>query len=354
MKFYIILCLLFFYLTSCTLHHYSMNRAPIQIEEISWEGRKKIAFTRSNVPLKPNNTDNLIHLSYNSDSFTKYFSANLDIDQNSNLQVFYNTTERDSLMYPPFVFLWLFSLGVFPNIEEVDVDVSILVKDGNGKVQDYNYKIKEYAINSWLTIPFSILLIPNDSYAHSFVHQFDYPKKFIANQFEKDLMKDMKGGKFAPVSSNYKGNTNSQWISSKSKMAILPITFRYPKDAPLASAIRDKVETVLVNKKVTVVERTRMDEILKELKLSQSGLTPSDQLQIGSMLNATNLILGEILEVNHGDSTVEFSIRNIELESGKIIWKYEFTLDESNLSQSLSLAMKELESKINLSESNKR
>ena len=40
--------------------------------------------------------------------------------------------------------------------------------------------------------------------------------------------------------------------------------------------------------------------------------------------------MGEIIEVNRHDS-LEFSIRNIEMETGKILWKYEFSIDEKEL-----------------------
>ncbi|MCB1179275.1 MAG: hypothetical protein KDK36_16965, partial [Leptospiraceae bacterium] len=92
--------------------------------------------------------------------------------------------------------------------------------------------------------------------------------------------------------------------------------------------------------------RAKLTEIMKELRLSQYGITASDEIKVGNLLNATNLIIGEILDVSDEDSTKEFSIKNIEVESGKILWKYEFILNEKDLSNSLNNNMKELSRKI--------
>ena len=64
------------------------------------------------------------------------------------------------------------------------------------------------------------------------------------------------------------------------------------------------------------------------------------------MLNASNLILGEVIEVNRNDASLEFSIRNIDMETGKILWKHEFSIDEQQLTPSLNKAMKDFDSKL--------
>lgn len=345
--FLIYLCVIFVFI-SCTLHHYKIGNQSIQIvESPSLKEKTKVFLERVNPPEENGKKDNSIAQSYNSAAIYSYFRRTccIEIEENANLKIKYQTTVKDDLLYAPTVFLWIFTLGIIPVFEKIEADIKIEVIDTqkNQVIKDYTYHIDERTYNSWLTIPISLLLISNDSFSHSFLHMFDYPQKFIAHHFTKDFSMDLSRGNFSEqaVAQNIKRNT-----FSKSRIAILPIKFQYSEDVAVANAIRDKVETVLVNKNYTVVERVKLDEILKELKLSQTGLTVSDQVKIGNMLNASNLIMGEIIEVNRHDSFLEFSIRNIEMETGKILWKYEFSIDEKELTPSLNKAMKDFDGKL--------
>ncbi len=336
-----------FFSLNCTLHHYKIgNQSVRMVESSEWKEKRKISLERKNTPEDNGKKDNSIATSYNSAGIHDYIRRGccLEIEENSNLKVKYSTTVKDDLLYAPTVFLWMFTLGIIPVFEKIEADIKIEVVDAANQqlLKEYNYSINERSYNSWLTIPISLLLIANDSYAHSFIHMFDYPQKFIANRFERDFQEDLVAGKFSGASISQTTKRNN---TIRSRIAILPIKHQFSKDASLANAIRDKVETVLVNKNYTVVERVKLDEILKELKLSQTGLTVSDQVKIGNMLGASNLILGEIIEVNRHDTSLEFSIRNIEIETGKILWKHEFSIDEQQLTPSLNQAMKNFDSK---------
>jgi hypothetical protein len=340
--------LLFFSLLNCTLHHYKIGNQAVRIfASPEWKEKRKVSLERKNTPEDNGKKDNTIATSYNSQGINDYLRRGccLEIDEKSNLQVKYSTNVKDDLLYAPTVFLWMFTLGIIPVFEKIEADIKIEVFDAANQqlLKEYNYSINERAYNSWLTIPISLLLITNDSFAHSFIHMFDYPQKFIANRFEKDFLEDLAAGKFSEAAISQTTKKNN---STRSRIAILPIKHQFSKDASVANAIRDKVETVLVNKNYTVVERVKLDEILKELKLSQTGLTTSDQVKIGNMINASNLILGEIIEVNRNDTSLEFSIRNIEMETGKILWKHEFSIDEQQLTPSLNQAMKDFDLKL--------
>lgn len=337
-----------FFSISCTLHHYQIGNQPIKIQEApEWKEKKKISL-ESKLPLaEKSGKDNSIATSYNSGAIHDYLRRGccIEIQDQAGLHVKYSTKVKDDLLYAPTVFLWMFTLGIIPVFEKIEADVKIEVFDAANQhlLREYNYSINERAYNSWLSIPISLILIPNDSFAHSFIHMFDYPQKFIANRFEKDFLEDLSAGKFSDSAISQTAKKNN---TSHSRIAILPIKYQYSKDIAVANAIRDKVETVLVNKNYTVVERVKLDEILKELKLSQTGLTTSDQVKIGNMLNASNLILGEVIEVNRNDASLEFSIRNIDMETGKILWKHEFSIDEQELTPSLNKAMKDFDSKL--------
>ncbi|HMV43635.1 MAG TPA: CsgG/HfaB family protein [Leptospiraceae bacterium] len=324
-----------------------MGRKPIRIvDSLELREKRKMSLDRIPNPIESKKKDNSIASSYNSDGFRDYIKRGccIEIVEDAKLKIRYSSNVKSDLLYAPTVFLWMFSLGLIPVFEKVDAEIKIEVLDSNENIlREYYYNIEEHAYNSWLTIPVSLILISNDSFAHSFIHMFDYPQRFIANKFETDFQEDLAQGK---ISENINILNQSKDIQNKSRIAILPIRHQFSKDQMIANAIRDKVETILVNKNFIVVERVKLDEILKEVKLSQTGLTTSEQAQIGSMLNASNLIVGELLDIDRNDSTLEFSLRNVDMETGKILWKYEFSIDEKNSTQSLQEAMKSLDSKI--------
>jgi hypothetical protein len=273
--------LFFFFCMNCTLHHYQIGNQPIKLQEASeWKEKKKISF-ESKYPLEEKSgKDNSIATSYNSGGIRDYLRRGccIEIQDQAGLHIKYSTKVKDDLMYAPTVFLWMFTLGIIPVFEKIEADVKIEVFDAANQqlLREYNYSINERAYNSWLTIPISLI----------------------------HFLEDLSAGKFSDSAIS---QTTKKSITSHSRIAILPIKYQYSKDISVANAIRDKVETVLVNKNYTVVERVKLDEILKELKLSQTGLTTSDQVKIGNMLNASNLILGEVIEVNRNDASLEFS-----------------------------------------------
>lgn len=359
------ICVLISILSGCTLHYYKMNGKPIHTENSTpWKEKAKVNFSRVVIL----GEEKLIAKSYNSEDVIQHVrdSCCLHIDKNSPYQVKYSTQVKDNLENPLGVILWMLTLGFFPVIEKVDADVSVKVLDNSDTVlKEYRYKIEEMAYNSWLTIPISILMFSDDSFAHSYIHSFSYPQKFIIHRFENDFIQDLVTGnlKDGSIPNNFTNNSTEskpskattiekpatekkEAFNSNYKIAILPIKYNYPKDSNIAEAIRDKVETLMVNKGYTVIERMKLDEILKEMKLSQAGLTTSEQIKIGNMLNATNLLIGEILELNSNDSFLEFSIRSIDVNSGKILWKYELSVDERNIAESLNKSMFILDSKI--------
>ncbi len=74
--------------------------------------------------------------------------------------------------------------------------------------------------------------------------------------------------------------------------------------------------------KVTLVEREQMNAILAEQELSLSDLMDaSKQVQIGKMLSATYLVVGEIIDM--GGAGLLVSIRMVKVETGAVMWQDE-------------------------------
>ncbi len=83
-----------------------------------------------------------------------------------------------------------------------------------------------------------------------------------------------------------------------------------------AALFQDKLITALVQSKFfTVVERGKLDEALKELKLQASGLTtPDAQKEIGKLTNAAYILLGSVTKVAGRPAVTG---RLVEIETGK-------------------------------------
>jgi hypothetical protein len=168
---------------------------------------------------------------------------------------------------------------------------------------------------------------------------YDYPQKFIANRIDKDLILDIEKLK----SANTQPERNLQ---DKKNIAIMPVIFHLSRDQNLANVLQDKMETIFIEKKFTVLERKEINQAINEVKMSQTGLTEEKQNQLGKMLNATNLIISEILRIQETGNTIDFSVKNLDVQTGKILWKYEFQLDDKDLSHTVNESMKSLKENI--------
>lgn len=325
----------------CSLHSYKLNGEEIRTKRVAPNELSVNYDIDRKIP--PNENDELTK-GYNKESLYNIIERSCCIRRSadSNIIMKYETDVKGELRYPLTVFLWMATFGIVPVFEEAiaNVKVTLEKKDTGEIINQFTYRIDEYVIHSWLTIPFGMALSSSESYSLSFLHS-EYPMEIITDRLSYDLLRG--GGK--SIFTDNKKTENRITSPSSVKVAVLPFNFKFKKHEALSETLRDKVETVLVNRKYTVLDRMNLKQILKEMKLSQTGLTMADQIRIGRMMNATNLVIGEILETNENDDILEFSVKNIDIQTGKIVWKHEFQISESS-SSSVNSAIQELGSKI--------
>lgn len=86
----------------------------------------------------------------------------------------------------------------------------------------------------------------------------------------------------------------------------------------LSKGITDSlISTLASNEEITVVERTRLEEVIKEQKLSLSGMTDEKHsLEIGNLLNANKIISGSYIIAG---GTLQVNCRITDAETGKIV-----------------------------------
>jgi hypothetical protein len=328
-----------FLLANCTIHHLKINEAPAQRFKNSRQvDRKNLELDRIIPALKKGNATDQLTQSYNSDSLVHLLETGccIEISKKSDYILRYSTNISEDMPFPISPIFFLLTLGIFPVVENADASVKFQVVEKSSEriIKEYNYRTNHKYVTSWLSIIASLFLW-GDEWSLSMFNSHSYPQEMLVYNFEKDFILDL-----------HKFDFSTNQSQANERYAILPIYYSHSKDKETSEVIRDKVETLLVKKKYTVLERAKILEITKEFKLSQVGLTRNDQVEIGRMLNASNLILSEILELNKADNKLEFSVKNLEVKSGRIIWKYEFVVNELMISESINEAMGELENRI--------
>lgn len=82
----------------------------------------------------------------------------------------------------------------------------------------------------------------------------------------------------------------------------------------LGNEIQDKLINALLERGISVVERGRLEEILREQKMGYSGLVDlGSAKQVGKLLGADAIILGSIRDTSNSVAT---NLRLVDLESG--------------------------------------
>lgn len=90
-----------------------------------------------------------------------------------------------------------------------------------------------------------------------------------------------------------------------------------PATAGLAHTLTDgMMEALAGSEEITLIDRASIEKILNELSLSSQGMTEaSGRLQIGKLLGAHYLILGEYAEIA---GTLRLDARIVEVQSGTV------------------------------------
>jgi len=87
--------------------------------------------------------------------------------------------------------------------------------------------------------------------------------------------------------------------------------------APLSKGLTDMLITDLSqSQKITVVERARLQSLLEEMALGQSGMIDTDTaLRIGKLLGVANMVGGTILSLSDGKLRIDAGISATKLDS---------------------------------------
>jgi TolB-like protein len=119
--------------------------------------------------------------------------------------------------------------------------------------------------------------------------------------------------------------------TGQAKIAVAPFTNLGPTahQKKLGEVVAELLVTRLSGKpNVTVIERSQLNQVLEELKLSMLGLTEgSNAEKVGKLLGAEAIIVGSVSEV--GDKFA-ISARHVEVESGRVAFAKEVQVPQAD------------------------
>ncbi|WP_321493397.1 CsgG/HfaB family protein [uncultured Desulfobacter sp.] len=128
--------------------------------------------------------------------------------------------------------------------------------------------------------------------------------------------------------------------------AILPFSDIRTKQAQRADinfmvtdVMLDAFETALLKTGAKIVERPKIKKVLDEMQFSYTGNVDEDQLkEIGKLTNSDAIVIGMIRAFANAEfkdkekpdkptkcTTISFSVKAIEIETGEILWKGSIT-----------------------------
>lgn len=112
--------------------------------------------------------------------------------------------------------------------------------------------------------------------------------------------------------------TRSADKHSAHRIAVLPLRDQAGKLCHSGAVLADRLILELVRRGVEVIERSRLEEVLAELKLAQTGaIDPSSVKRLGKILGADAVVTGTVVELVDGE--VEVLARLVHVETGRVL-----------------------------------
>jgi len=114
------------------------------------------------------------------------------------------------------------------------------------------------------------------------------------------------------------------------RVAVLPFTDATGESLDLGHYMADKVVAALgSDKRIELIERSRLDQVVKELKLSSIGMVSDDSMKsLGNMLGADAIIMGSFTDLGEA---VDLNCRIIEPETGRILGSANITIAQNKV-----------------------
>lgn len=138
-------------------------------------------------------------------------------------------------------------------------------------------------------------------------------------------------------------NPSFRSIDTKTRShLILPFTvtdpeyqtaYAAPAKASTQKLLAEWFESSMIQAGYSLVDRSRLPDVLKELALAETGLTQDSGLHIGQLMSAQVVVFGVVPIArnkagNQSGSTV-YSLKAVDVETSAIIWKLDLNCARS-------------------------
>ena len=112
------------------------------------------------------------------------------------------------------------------------------------------------------------------------------------------------------------------------RIAVLPFVYPDGGISSGSSIVAERLTTLLVDRGVSVVERSLLDRVLGEMKLETTGMTDAASAQkLGKMLNADAVVTGSLDDLS--DQETELNARLVRTETGEVLAASTITIDRT-------------------------
>lgn len=210
------------------------------------------------------------------------------------------------------------TLGIIPAITRTygRIQFELFDSSSSRSIRTFKYSIQHREFFGTSTIILgSFLSLFSERFDHSTNERNFAIMRVAFHQFENDLMLELDQDK----------TLLKKFTSDSNKIyALLPFKENSNSINSVKDQLHSELESQLVKSGLELVERKKLDALLEEIKFSNSGLTASNRIAFGKLSNANRIILLEDLVVKDPKSSnkteIYFTIRCVDVESGKIIW----------------------------------
>lgn len=279
---------------------------------------------------------------FNNEKFKSDFikSPYFFLDEKSDLKIKYQTKSKSLEESGASAFVFTITLGAIPLREDSqsEVEFNIIQKRTNKQIASYKYTIRQSSWFGWLSIPMSLFVLPFADKVKELTTDegLDLHER-ITSRFSKNFALDLKNGK-------YSGYLVAKAKMPRSAYLVIEGNETEKKYHEQSKMLANLLEVSLVNGRYKVTDRKNISQILKEQKISQSGLTKKDTARIGQLSGAKKIVTGNVIYYNESNDIYKttYIIHITDIQTGEVEWKNLYTLTGKNIDEMFAEGSKKL------------
>ncbi|MCC5815983.1 MAG: hypothetical protein JJT78_14615 [Leptospira sp.] len=274
-------------------------------------------------------TDNMVESYFSEEIVTKFRSSEYFTHNSSaNMKIRVNSS-LEEVKWPVISLIGsIGTLGLFPSITRTYGRIQFEIYDSkNSKsIKTFKYRVQHRQfLGTSIIIIGAFFPLMSDRFDHSLNARNFAIMRVGFQQFENDLLKELEENK--SLLKNFTKDPDKVY-------ALLPFGNKMSQDNSYENQIYTGLESQFIKSGLSIVERKKIQSLLSEIRFSNSGLTTSNRLAFGKFSNAERLIIVSDLDINEPEkksrTEINFSIRCVEIESGKIIWSRRLSYSNSD------------------------